>query len=270
MNTTPLFDGVANSREVSGLPLKTGGKTRSGVLYRSSSLQSITPEGLKQLAATPIGVVADLRTLGERESDADKLPKVRHVETVDIPIAVGNMSKKMMNKAGGGSKPLLHNPAAKEAVRELERLLPTVGEMYVDMLKQSSGELAQVASLVAQVDPGADNAVLIHCTAGKDRTGISTALVLDAVGVDRDAIVANYAVSQEFLAGDWADRMLGHMKEMGIPLGPKLVAMVTTTPPEAIEKALAWVDKHHGSSSNYLQGGGLTTGQMDGLITALT
>ena len=270
MNNTPLFDGVPNSREVADLPLKSGGRSKSGVLYRSASLQTITSEGLEQLAESPIGIIADLRTVDERNADTDKLPKVRHIETVDIPIAVGNMGRKLMDRFSQGGKPMLSNALAKEGVREMEALLPSVGDMYVNMLKQAGGQLAQVASLVAQVEPDANNAVLIHCTAGKDRTGISTALILDTVGVERDAVVENYASSQEFLAGGWAPKMLAQMEAAGIPLGPKLVAMVTTTPPRAIEKGFAWVDKHYGSSSNYLQQGGLSTAQIDALVEALT
>ncbi len=262
---TEIFDGVPNSRGVAGLPLVGGGCTRDGVLYRSSALDGITQQGLDELSASPIGIVADLRTPMERDMSVDKLPQLRHIESVDLSIAVGNMSPR-----ASGSAPELKNHLEQDVVGAAEHLLPHLGELYEMMLKEAADQFAQVAGLVAQVESGANNAVLIHCTAGKDRTGISTALILDAVGVQRDSVVKNYAESQQNLAGPWADGMLAKLKAAGIPLKPRLVALVTTTPPKAIETALNWVDKHHGSSANYLQHGGLSGAQINQLKQVLT
>lgn len=261
---TELFDGVPNSRGLGGLPLTGGGTTRDGVLFRSSALDTITPTGLAQLTASPIGVVADLRTPGERAASADKLPELRHLETVDAPITVGNMTPH-----GKGSATEIRGKLEKEALAAGEHLIPSLGTLYDMMLKAAASQFATVASLVAQVDPSAENAVLIHCTAGKDRTGIATALILETVGVERDAIVENYAQSEANLAGKWSVATLDKLKKAGIPLEPRLIALVTTTPPEAIEKALHWVDKH-GGAANYLRSGGLTDDQIDQLIKVLT
>ena len=59
--------------------------------------------------------------------------------------------------------------------------------------------------------------MLVHCTAGKDRTGVAIALLLDAVGAERDAVVADYAASEANLSGAWADRMFAMIDAMGIP-----------------------------------------------------
>jgi hypothetical protein len=69
--------------------------------------------------------------------------------------------------------------------------VPTLGEMYVDMLAGAATVFGEVARLVAEERDGESRAVLMHCTAGKDRTGAAAALLLDAVGVDRDAIVVD-------------------------------------------------------------------------------
>ncbi len=272
MAISPIFDGVPNSRGLGGLPLRGGGQTPDGVLYRSSSLQSITPEGLQQFAASPIGMVADLRTPGERAAAANRLPTDRLVETIDASINVGNMTPPDLDKSHASAHHALSEMAKKMeggALKTVEHLIPSLGFLYEQMLHEAASQFAIVASLVAQVEPGRDNAVLIHCTAGKDRTGIATALILDTAGVEREAVIEDYAVSQDYLAEGWSKEMLKKMQQAGVPLEPRLVAVVTTTPPEAIEEALRWVDKHHGSSADYLRHGGLTTKQVDAVIGAL-
>ena len=108
----------------------------------------------------------------------------------------------------------------------------------------------------------------MHCTAGKDRTGVAVALLLDAVGVERDAVVTDYAISERNLAGPWADRMLAGIEQMGAPLTPEIRELVTGTPPAAIEQALTWLDERGGAAA-YLQSGGLTDAELGALRTRL-
>jgi protein-tyrosine phosphatase len=66
MTTTGMPEGSVNFRDLGGLPLRDGGHTRHGVLYRSDALGTLSPAGLAALAASPIGVVVDFRTQTER------------------------------------------------------------------------------------------------------------------------------------------------------------------------------------------------------------
>ena len=265
MTLPVLFDGVPNSRSLGGLPLKRGGETKDGVLYRSAALDDITREGEIQMEETPLGVVADLRTLFERAAQPDKVPHRPHrVKVVEIPIEAGNISP-----ASFVTETLQAASKGETTAEALSDELPTLPEMYRIMVASSAKELAKVAGLVANVEPGEDNAVLVHCTAGKDRTGVSVALILDIAGVEREAIIENYAVSQQYLAGAWADKMLGTIEKFGVPLVPKLVAMVTTTPPDAIKAAFDWVEENFGSSENYLMSGGLQAAQIENVRLAL-
>ena len=81
--------------------------------------------------------------------------------------------------------------------------------------------------------------------------------------------VAAGARAQERLAGAWADGMLQMVASYGMPLTPALRALVTGTPPEAMEQALAWVDAQHGGSAGYLETGGLEPAELDGLRARL-
>jgi protein-tyrosine phosphatase len=254
------IDGLYNFRDVGGLPLAHGGTTQSRVLYRSDALAGLTATGLDELAATAVGVVVDLRTPEERQSAPDVLPAVRPMRTVPLSILEGALSPAVFQSLA----PSAARPSASDLAAVMSSL-PALGDLYVGMLQHSAPAFAEVARLIADSTVDAPTAVLVHCTAGKDRTGVATALMLDAVGVDRDAVVLDYASSQANLSGPWADGMLHMVAALGVPLTPSLTTLVTGTPPEAITQALAYIDDQHGGSAAYLRTAGLTDDELAGL-----
>jgi protein-tyrosine phosphatase len=254
---TPWLDGTYNSRDIGGMPLRAGGMTRSGVLYRSDALAGATEAGLATLAHSPIGAIIDFRTDVERAQAPDRLPAVRDIRVVQLSILEAALAMPAELKLD------------EAATKALLSRIPTLADLYRGMLQHSPSAFAEVARLIVSPPDAARPAVLVHCTAGKDRTGVSAALLLDAVGVERAAIVADYASSQTNLAGEWAEGMLARMTAMGVPALPAIVEVVTETPPSAIEAALAWLDER-GGSAEYLLSGGLTQGELDGLHERLT
>ncbi len=109
----------------------------------------------------------------------------------------------------------------------------------------------------------------MHCTAGKDRTGVASALLLDAVGVERDAIVVDYESTQDNLAGAWSDRMLATVSQLGVPHTDEVTTLVTRSPRAAIEQALA-VPRRRGGSAAYLRAAGVTDAELGALRARLT
>jgi protein-tyrosine phosphatase len=247
------IDGLYNFRDTGGTPLTTGGTTRSGVLFRSDALSGLTQTGLDELAATEIGVIVDFRSADERNAAADRIPTSRPFEVAELALLEGAMADMARGFDPAGAPPSI----------------PALGELYVGMVQHGAAQFAEVARLIAASTDDSPTAVLVHCTAGKDRTGVATALMLDAVGAERTAVVADYAVSQDNLAGPWADGMLHMIGSLGLPLTPELRTLVTGTPPDAIEHALAWVDSEHGGAAEYLGSGGLTPDELTGLRTRL-
>ncbi|MDE0546176.1 tyrosine-protein phosphatase [Microbacterium sp. C7(2022)] len=258
------IDGTQNFRDTGGIALAGGGVSRSGVFYRSEGLNALTDEGVEQLATTPIGVIIDLRTDAERGMAPDRLPATRPFDVVELPLLEGaatGMAKGVM----GGADP----EAAKSAIAAAMATIPALSELYVSMLQSSARAFAVVARRVAASHDDEPTAVVVHCTAGKDRTGVAIALVLDAIGADRDAVVADYASSAGYLAGPWADRMRAMVTGMGVPLTEQIDELLTQTPASAIETALAWVDAQGGSTA-YLRSGGLTDDELASLRRRLT
>lgn len=260
---TLQIEGCYNFRDTGGLPLQGGGATRSGVLYRSDALSNLTQAGLDEFARTEVGVIVDFRTPQEREAGPDRVPQTRPFQMVELPFLEGAMSDMAKQFMGSGS-----TPPSPEAISQAMRSMPSLGDLYIGILEHGATELAQVARLIAASTDDAPTAVLVHCTAGKDRTGVATALMLDAVGTERQAIVDNYAESAQNLAGPWTDGMLQSIAAMGVPVTPELKTLGTGSPPEEIEKALAWVDAH-GGAADYLRSGGLTDAELTALRARL-
>lgn len=251
------LEGTFNFRDTGGLPLTGGGSTAAGVLYRSDAISALTPAGLRDLAGSGISVIVDYRTPAEQQMAPDRLPAEMKVQKVDLPLLEGaftGMAQTAMQRASSSGDPA----AAAQAVQEAVDRLPDLGRIYTGMLQHGAPEFARTARAAATTE----GAVLVHCTAGKDRTGVSVALLLDAAGVETDAIVADYERSAENLAGEWSDRMLGMVAGMGVPLTGAVTTLITGAPAAAIRTALAWVEEHHGSSAAYLRSGGLSEAEL--------
>jgi protein-tyrosine phosphatase len=257
------LDGTYNFRDLGGLPLANGGATAPGVFFRADALHALSPRGVEQLTVSPIGVVVDFRTGVERDTARDRLPSARRVREVHLPLLEGAMAHLIEESLAAHA--LGDSEAARRAVTEALQSLPTLADLYGGMLGHGASTFARVAQLLADEK----NGVLIHCTAGKDRTGVATAVILDAVGVERDAIVADYALSQERLSGAWFDRMRGMVTMMGVEVTPALAELMAGSPPAAIEAVLDLLDANGGARA-YLRSGGATDADFARLTARLT
>jgi protein-tyrosine phosphatase len=108
---------------------------------------------------------------------------------------------------------------------------------------------------------------LIHCSAGKDRTGLLVALILAAMGVEDDVIAADYALSRTYLLAEATAALRQVRASTG--LGQRLDLELMGSPPEIILSALAHVRGRAGSVTGYLLGQGLTAAELDALHAAL-
>jgi len=162
----------------------------------------------------------------------------------------------------GPSHPLTAFGAAVRQISLLEALRPdgpqaadpqTVEQMrhgglralYLGMLQMAAGELVQVATAVADADGGP---TLVHCTAGKDRTGVAVALMLRAVGVPREAVVADYLRTGEAMPA--VVRRLGRLS--GFDPARQLPRAYLALPPDAIGAVLDVWDAHEGGTEGWL------------------
>jgi protein-tyrosine phosphatase len=221
-------DGTHNFRDTGGYPA-SGGTTRYGQLYRSDSLAGVTAAGAGDLAALRIGVVIDLRSPLERSQDHSRsvLPGA-----VDVWLPIHGGSRSSLVDAHG--------------VFSLQAL-------YWQVLADSAWTIATAVSVIADSGP---IPVLVHCTAGKDRTGLVTALALEAAGVDRTAVVADYTQSALNLDGAWMNEALSALVSGGVPISPSLFEALGGSPDHAMSGLLARLDEQYGSVVGYLMAHG--------------
>ena len=171
------LDGTANTRDLGGLPVTGGGTTRANVLLRSDNLQDLTPADLATLRSMSLDTVLDLRTTTERRGTGpgplDAEPDVEIVALSLIP------DSKVVKRDPGAVLP--------------DRWADGASGAYLHYLDDAPQNVARAAELVA-TRPGA---TIVHCAAGKDRTGVVCAILLEAVGVPRDAVVTEYGLTNE-------------------------------------------------------------------------
>lgn len=184
------LEGAVNVRDLGGLPIHGGAVTRSRRLVRADNLQDLTDADLRLLREV-VGVrdVVDLRTTSERQVegpaplDRDPVVQVRHWSLLP---EVGDEAREV---DGDVLMPWQPGPDEVPTPRSETR------DVYVSYLRDRPRSVVGALRTVAH----SDGAVIVHCAAGKDRTGVVVALALDLVGVDRDAIMADYLLTAERL-----------------------------------------------------------------------
>jgi protein tyrosine/serine phosphatase len=201
---SPLWlelDGAVNARDLGGLPTVDGRTTRPGVLLRSDNLQDLSP-GDVRLLLDELGLrtVLDLRSTGEVHLEGPTPltgSGVRHHQLSLIPEWDGEPDRDEVERAV---------EQAVETRRLAERALPTLDltpaekdptdltDHYLGYLHTAGANVARALRVLADADSGT---TLVHCAAGKDRTGVVVALALSLAGVTREAVVADYLRSAE-------------------------------------------------------------------------
>jgi len=206
------WPGVYNARDLGGLPAN-GGRTKTGAIVRSDSLQALTAEGWEALVAHGVRTVVDLRNDDERGTDAS--PRPAEVATVHVPLD-GSDDRDFWDIWGSGPQfgtPLYYGP-------------------HLERLPERS---AAAVAAIADAQPGG---VAFHCEGGRDRSGQVSMIVLALAGVPASEIAADYALSEACLKERYAARG----KEDDGPMLADYLAEKGTTAEGVIEELLATFD----------------------------
>lgn len=180
------LEGVHNFRDFGGYHAGERGRVRRGRLYRSAHLAHATPEDCAIIDTLGITAIADLRREGERSAEPNAWPAPA-VEAV-----AG--ARVIISDAGAADEPAPHLQFLKESKRLTpESVRAYMCSVYEELpFKERYVTLFRAVFEAARTEPGG---VLVHCAAGKDRTGIICALVLDALGVAHEDIVTDYELT---------------------------------------------------------------------------
>ncbi len=221
------FDGATNFRDLGGYPSRFGGVVRWGRVYRAAALQGMTPSDLDRLAGLGITTIYDLRSEMEYTDEPDPVP------SISVPI----LGRYMAN----------HERPDFAAFVEHDHGVAFMRDMCLNMLHWGAPEIGSVITGLAEPDalPAA-----FHCTAGKDRTGIVAAILLEVLGVDREIVLDDFELTNQ-LRGPKEEsaafaRMLGH----GMP--PEAAAGALGAPRHMMGDVLDALDAEYGNAERYL------------------
>ncbi len=231
------LEGAPNFRDFGGCEV-AGGRLRRGVLYRSGALGRLTEADVDALNARGAWTMVDLRHEGERIA-APTHAQLAAAGVHSLPMGSGH-------GAAPVPRPALLTVADATAGQAVEAIKASY-RRYVHEHRDRFAALFDI--LLGERDGPA----VIHCTAGKDRTGISVALVLLALGAARDAVVEDYCATRRYLDAAWREHILAAMLEDPSRVNRRVADAMFDAHPDYIGAALAEIDARHGSPEAYLR-----------------
>ena len=240
------LEGAHNVRDIGGYPTLGGRTTRWMTLLRADGLHRLSAGSQAALVDSGLRTVIDLRRTDE----------VR--EQPDVFATSGQVTYFHHNMTGDAPRIETEAPPPPRLGAAM------IAERYAEIL---DGRLAQVGETLAILATPGRLPALFHCTAGKDRAGLISALLLGLAGVPAETIAEDYGLSAPYLLGRYLNEQ-----------APPDVAASGYTwedyqrdhcPPEAMRATLRHLDERYGGVEGYVREAGLTQEQIDGLRSAI-
>jgi protein-tyrosine phosphatase len=232
------LSGVRNLRDVGGYPTRDGRQTRWRTLYRSDSLDKLDSAGQSWLLGAGLRSVIDIRNHGELAERPNVFATSSDLAYRHLPLFDGPPPDDL--------QPDLRNGYLREVDVLGHRLVTLITELL------TSGALPAV----------------VHCAAGKDRTGFGVAVVLAAIGTERSAIAEDYALSQACLGPTYLSETREWVESRGWDWA--VWEHTVVTPPERMLATLTYIDARFQGVERYLLEHGLPPSALADLREALT
>ena len=224
-----LLERAVNVRDLGGYPRRDGGATPYGRFYRADNMHGLTSGDMEELYGLGLRTVLDLRTPGECAAQPNCFEGFRDVQ-------------------------VLHHSLLGESTDQFTGFGRSLGENYAEMIRRQPELYAELFVLIAgRVQEGG---VLFHCTAGKDRTGVTAALLLGLAGVPEEDIIADYALTDVYLRPK---------VRMFIEHNPEADPALFRALPESMEHFTRTLREQYGDARGYLLSAGMTGEQLDAI-----
>jgi protein-tyrosine phosphatase len=239
--------GAPNARDLGGIVTVDGRRVRERVLLRTGALGRLTDGDVEKLSGLGVACVVDLRDTSEiQAAPPDRLPadpslRVRHIPVFDPRHPIFTyVSAVLMGHDVAVSAPVDGSPGAMLAIYRW---------MVTD-----AGARAGFATAVRAIVDAKGEPLLYHCSAGKDRTGWLSAIVLDMLGVDRDAIVADYLATNDYSRATNVAIMDAMRRRRG-DMHPEVLLPLFEAREEYLRAAYAEADRSYGGMAGYIRDG---------------
>lgn len=246
--------GISNMRDMGAYSISDSLHIRKGLLLRSANLADATDEELQSLAALPVTKIIDFRTEPEKTGQIDRL--VAGAEYIALPIDVSRdttvqaMAEEEQQRSSGKKfdiRKMIVMVAFNERAQQIAR------ELY-DLLFFTPECQAQYKQFFHEILTTESGAMLYHCSQGKDRTGVTSALLLAALGADRATIIRDFDATNAIYEADVRKysrrvRFFGG-KEEEVAVVKAFIGVNT----DNFIRSLDHIDEQYGSMENYLKG----------------
>ena len=223
-----LFESVTNFRDLGGYRTAAGGSVRWGCVFRADSLHGLGLRDIERYEQLGLRTVYDLRGDAEREQHPDPVPS--------RPLPISG------RPAEAGARNSVVDLTADDGQRILR-------DLYVGLIEHAA---VKIGDLFTGLVAAGGLPAVFHCHAGKDRTGVVAALLLEALGVDRGAILDDYELTARYRLRVQQESSYQALLNSG--LSPEAAAGVLTTPRWAMQEALDDLDERHNGIEAYLLG----------------
>ncbi len=222
------WEACYNIRDLGGYPTRDGGQLREKVLLRSDNLYRLTPAGCAALVDYGVRTIIDLRFRDELKTHPNPFANSARAKT---GVRYRNVSL---------------SPDPPYQSQEAFAALSSMRERYCLALDLHGEPFARVITAIAEgLD---DGTVLFHCHAGRDRTGLVTALVLDLCQVPEEVIVEDYALSDTFIH----EMNEAYIQEMTDPAEREHFRHEIAITRETMQYFLDYMNKRYGGAEAYL------------------
>ncbi len=233
------LDGTPNFRDLGGYETEDGRKVKWRRVFRSGTLADLTDKDHEKIETLEIQRIYDLRTDDERATYPSRLPE--NGPSV-IPLSIHG--RDVVRGEGFDLEAYLRSLTAEEFVKGIK-------ESYHAFVITHAH---QYNALFDHLDGQSEGAALIHCAAGKDRTGVACALVLHALGVPQETILHDYKLTNRFLDDDYRTNRRAQLIPDGVDFDVELEDALFEARHEYIQAAFDAIDAEYGSLDDYLTG----------------
>lgn len=252
-----MLEGAPNFRDLGGMAGQGGRIVRPGQLLRSNQLTDLSAADVARLDTYRVRVVCDLRTPHERALAPDRWPAMPH----DAPAPALQRVEAAEHRSSAAAQPGAWLRRLRDPAFDADAARAYMLTGYRSMPAHFAGLLRELFALLdapQHAGPAGAGPVLVHCVAGKDRTGFVVALLLHALGATPQAIFADYLASPPHVA----PARLRHAEE--VPPDPHDAQRMTAARSVMagvdrifLEAAWAEIERKHGSLDRYLAAVGL-------------
>lgn len=234
------MEGTPNFRDFGGYRTGDGRQVKWGYLYRSGQLSALTDRDIDLLATLELDLVCDFRREEEQASDPSRLPPERAPKIASLPIVPGSNSRFIEEAQQRGDGQLAFGRDAMfEFMREINR----------DFVEGQQETYARMFREILAID---EARFLVHCAAGKDRTGFAAAMMLLALGVPREVVMRDYMLTSRFFLPDREIARLQAKYDME-HMEAAAVRPMLEVHEDYLAMALASIDEQYDSVEHYLQ-----------------